>query len=455
MPPGGPASLRRAAKPPAARARGDAAGSTRALVEALHPDGAAEADGDLVVAAGSSPSAVRRAAASLAEDGIAWVRIPPGAGSRVRRRVRRAGLRDAGAWLAWPPRAPRLLLPLGAPTPALAGGVLSQSRIVRAALRGRRLLAPLLPGVGLVAQRPGARLPLAWLVETATDGPVVVAAGWHGAERGLVLHGPDRIVKTSRRSAARDLLAEAAALDELGGTARSAGARVPQVLYAGPAVRRVALAEEALRGERAAEVLRARPERLGDLLRLLCGWLERWHRLSRCRRALEPADVERFLLAPARAVAPFLDDGGAYLCRIERVADGIRGRVVPFAAAHNDLTVWNVLVDEAAIGVVDWEAAEAEAVPLVDLDYLIVDAVAAARRVPRDEAFVRCSAGGADAGLAAGLRAGTMARAGVDPDLGGLIRHVCWLGHARNEAARAGPGAARPFLAIASRLAPA
>jgi thiamine kinase-like enzyme len=124
------------------------------------------------------------------------------------------------------------------------------------------------------------------------------------------------------------------------------------------------------------------------------------------------------------------------------------GRSLPFAAAHNDLTTWNILLDGENMGIVDWEAAEREALPLVDLDYLVVDAVAAARRIRRDIAFAACAGSGPDAQLARRIRHELQSASGIDEDMAELARHACWLGHARNEAARAQPAAPRPFLSI-------
>ena len=58
---------------------------------------------------------------------------------------------------------------------------------------------------------------------------------------------------------------------------------------------------------------------------------------------------------------------------------------VPATIAHDDLGCWNVLVDEAGFGIVDWERATDAGVPLWDVWYLLVDAAALADGVPRSE----------------------------------------------------------------------
>jgi hypothetical protein len=408
----------------------DAERRTHALVEALHPDG-------------------------LDGGELTWIEAPPFRRRRMRAKVIRQGLVVESSWLATPRAAPRLLLPLvpvsGAVRRSLACGA-DAGRLLRLAARlDGRLLEELAPGVGLLVQRPGARRPLAWLAEAGAEPPAAVSAGWHEPADGLVLAGTRTMVKSTVPGAARDPLQEAALLRELGPGARRAGARVPQVLYAGSAGERVALVEDVLAGERAAEVLRRHPSRLDSLASRLADWLDRWHRETRETRPFTDADLERLVLAPARALAAKLPAG--YVERLEELGRSLEGSDVSFAAAHNDLTTWNVLVDGDAVGIVDWEAAEHEALPLVDLDYLIVDAVAAARRLERVAAFERCSGDGPDGRLARRLRDEHRLQLDLDADVAELARHSCWLGHARNEARRAGPGSPRPFLAVLASLA--
>jgi hypothetical protein len=437
----------------------DATSRTVALIEALHPDGAVDevhVDGasstvapSLVI--GSGPPA------ALAEDGIAWVAVPPGRRGRMRAELRRRGLLVGSSWLPVPRSAPRVLLPVvpasGATRRRLAVG-LPGGRLVRLALGCTdRLLEELAPGIGLLAQRPGARPALAWLSESGAQGPVVVSSSWHEPAAGLVCSGERTVVKSSRSGAERDPRREAAALRELGPAARRAGARVPRVLYDGPAGRRTALVEDTLAGVRAAMILRRQPSRLDALVTQVGDWLARWHVETRVTRPFGAEDLERFILSPARALAPRLPHGAAYLERLDRLGRSLYGSHVPFATAHNDLTTWNLLVDRDALAVVDWEAAEREALPLVDLDYLLIDAVAAARRTRQDLVFRRCAAGGRDGRLVNRLHGELRSRLGLDHEVAELARHACWLGHARNEDQRAAPGTPRPFLAIVALLA--
>jgi hypothetical protein len=396
--------------------------SVRDLIEALHPDGTAPRSGsDLVIGFGGI--------AELAPDGIAWIVVPPGGRSLARARARRLGLRISGSWLA---SGPRVLVPLSSASTAtrqLLASRLAGGRLLNAVLGWKtRVIEELVPGVGLVVQRPGARPLLAWLTDAGVDGAVGISAGWHDARR-LVLAGETVVVKSS--SGAEDGLArEARVLQKLGPSVERAGAHAPTVVFHGAAGTRAALVESALSGDRVSTLLRREPARLATIVELVSAWLSRWHAETQVTRTFTVGDLERLILAPLRVVAPALRHGTHYAERVETLGRSLVDRDVSFAAAHNDLTTWNLLLEGDTLSVVDWEAAEDESLPLVDLDYFIVDATAAARRVERDIAFRSVER--------------------VQPDIGELARHACWLGHARNELSR---GPAGPFLRIVEALA--
>jgi hypothetical protein len=376
----------------------------------------------------------------------------------MRAELRRQGLRVVGSWLPIPHSRPRILLPL-APVSvaarrrlaeALPGGVLMRI----ASWCPTRVLEELAPGVGLLAQLPGARPALAWLEDIGVDEPVVLLSSWHEPDDRLVLVGEQSVVKTSRAGADHDPRREASTLRELGPGARRAGARVPDILFTGAASRRTALVEDALSGSRAAEHLRRHPSRLDDVVTKVADWLAHWHIETRVPRLFTPNDLERLILAPARALAPHIPDGAEYVERLDRLGRSLCGTSVPFAAAHNDLTTWNLLVGGEALAVLDWEAAEREALPLVDIEYFVVDAVSTARRTSRATAFQLCSDHGRYTRLGRSLRDNLRSRLGLEPAVAELARHACWIHHARNEHGRAA-GAERPFLEIVARLAKA
>ena len=264
------------------------------------------------------------------------------------------------------------------------------------------------------------------------------------------------VAKLDLAGAAR-AVGEAERLDRMAPAARGAGAAVPEPIASLDLDGVPVLVESRLDGEIAATQLMRRPARLEKVLAAVCLWLEGWGAATARHRPLTRAQLERELLEPAELIAPLLTKGGAaYLAAVRERCARLAGAPVPLVAAHNDLTLWNVLIDgEGGIGVVDWEAAEVEALPLKDFFYLAVDAVAATRGYrDRPGAARECLArDGRRAPLVAGLQARMAATLGVEPELAVTALHACWLGHALNEHRAAGPSDARPFLEIVEWLA--
>jgi hypothetical protein len=122
---------------------------------------------------------------------------------------------------------------------------------------------------------------------------------------------------------------------------------------------------------------------------------------------------------------------------------------MPFVAAHNDLTMVNVFLPQDGLGIVDWEDASDEGLPLVDFYYSVVDAAAASMRyADRGEAFNRCF--GEASGLAVRHEQKLMRALALTPAQAELCFHSCWLTYAaRERRAATSPG---PFLEIARRL---
>jgi len=407
----------------------------RELIEALHPDGTASGS-DLVFGLAG--------AASLTPDGIAWIDVRPGRRTVARARAQRLGLRISGSWLAVPRADPRMLLPLsaGTATRRLLASKLLGGRFLNTVLGWKtRVIEELVPGVGLIAQRPDARPSLAWLAEAGVEGPVGISSGWHDKAQ-LVLIGETSVVKSSKTP--HGLVREAELLQALRESVERTGAHAPSVLYYGPAGGRVALVESVLAGERVSELLIREPLRLSAIVEQAATWLSRWHVETRVTRPFTADDLERLIVTPLREVAPHMPDDATYGQRVESLGRSLVARSVPLAAAHNDLTTWNLLLEDGALSIVDWEASEKESLPLVDLDYLVVDAVATARGLERDVAFRTAERTAWD---------NAVSQLGIANDVAELARHACWLGHARNELVRSNPASPRPFLAIVEALA--
>jgi len=396
-------------------------------------------------------------ASTVADDGLV---VTPHPSRRLRSRLVAAGLYPATRLLHVPdlPQS-RYVFPLAGPAARFAlRRLVPLGRAKRAAAR-----AVALPGVSAIAptsvvfRRRGARPLFDWLSGVAVPTracDAIVSSSWH-AHGATVLHrfggaeAPDAIVKLGGGA-----VEEARALDLLGAEARSAEVAVPAVLGTGTRAGLPLIVETPVAGSPASGLVRGSPARAAALLRSLVGWLEAWNAATASPRPFERADGERLLLEPARRLAPGLADADAHLSRLDRLVEACTGRLMPFVAAHNDLTAANVLVDEdGRLAIVDWEHAAPGCLPLGDLAYAVADVAAAvAGYRDRPEAFAACFApGGAFADLTRGLLHGAARSRGIDASAVELCLQACWLHHADNELRNLGGEGERPFLAILQR----
>lgn len=448
----------------------------------LPPAGGADSEpADLIVMAPTAAEAARpgwleraadTCAAGLSPHGMVHLLVDRRSRWRARRLLRRRGLVVESEVVHLPDAAQsRHLVPLEAAPAHYAFAsvvpLLPWKRAVATAvlrLGAGGLIAAAAAEVGLVARRPGAEPLFRWLpLPGVPDGrrrSVVVTASWRPGGPSVVLHpfaagaAPPVVAKLSLDRGA-DAGAEATRLARLLPAAARAGAAVPAPLETAKLDGTTILIETRLAGQIAAPLLAQRPARLDRTLRSVCEWLEAWQRLTLTPSRLDASLLEREVLAPARALAPALDGGEAYLAALGELCSRLEGSSVRLAAAHNDLTMWNVLLDRRGrLGVVDWEAAEESALPLTDLFYAVTDAVAATRRyADRPGAVRECFApSGRHAGSAGRLREAGAAAAGASPELVELSFHACWLGHAENERRTAGPLDPTPFRDIVQWL---
>jgi Ser/Thr protein kinase RdoA (MazF antagonist) len=214
---------------------------------------------------------------------------------------------------------------------------------------------------------------------------------------------------------------------------------------------REALVTSVVAGRVAAGELRAHPERLPEVVGRVAGWLERWHGATLTRRALTPSRISAEVLAPARRLAPLWPLGAAYRDWLSARAQAASGASLPWVAAHNDLTMDNILLTRHGdLGVVDWEMGEPEGWPLADFAYALTDAVMIAGScADRLEAYRACfTPAGQWARLAAQWRARLEAAVALPRPLAELSWQAMWLRHAANEHCASPDGGPRPFLAI-------
>jgi thiamine kinase-like enzyme len=213
------------------------------------------------------------------------------------------------------------------------------------------------------------------------------------------------------------------------------------------------LLEQPIDGRQMAALLGWRQESVPTFIARITDWLVHWNRNTLTTRIADRGWIEEQLLQPAAAL-PSLRERPAYLAWLQEKCARLAGQSVPVVAAHNDLTMSNLLLTaEGRLGVLDWEAA-GERLPLTDLFYTVVDAASAQNHYrDRLDAFRHClEVGGRWYQLVNGAEAKIRGVTGTGPEIAALAFHVCWLQHAAAEAAKRLPDEPRPFLRIVERI---
>jgi glycosyltransferase involved in cell wall biosynthesis len=307
---------------------------------------------------------------------LAHWRLPrPGGIGRARRRAEAAGYTDVRAYWAGPlpHRPPQFWLPLEveeateyllatrAPR-SFAGGLL---RRLWRLVRGAGLLAP----VYLVGRRFGgadeAAIPL------PPSSPLLLLTTGHRSINkavGLAFEGgsekPAKAVKFARVAEAEPgLETEAAVLRRLG-EERPGLAGIPHLIGQGSRGGRLAVVQEAVEGKSLLDALSPGnfAEVAMQVTRLLIGLAHGPRRHPdpdwRTRLVDEPLEWFERTFQPIPAARPLLDDLGG----------------LPPAVEHRDCSPWNVLLGPAGDPVLlDWESAEPEGLPGLDLVYFLAN----------------------------------------------------------------------------------
>jgi hypothetical protein len=420
-------------------------------------------------------SAVEAAAASLADDGVVYVLSPPRLRPRIVRLLAKRGIAIKMSFIHDPDTAGlRCLVPLSpaAATYAFTNLVATRPgrrRFVLLALRAGwivRLLARALPGAGLAAGKPKSRPLFDWLFalrgEDVHAPLAVVSVSWRSSGGSLVAHGfadgaaRPAIVAKVRGPAPPGPVEEAAIIQRLGRAAGEAGAAVPEPLLVETGEHRALMLETALEGRVAAAILAETPALVPSVMRRLVEWLENWNVDTRSDEPLSPTWVEHEIGERARALAPLLSDGGRYVEWLESRCQALAGTAVPLVATHNDLTMVNVFVGRSgSLGVVDWESAREEGLPLVDFYYAAVDAAAAANRYADRLAAFREQFGDGPGSLSTAreLERRLVAALGLRPEVVELAFHACWIQHAAAEQLTTLESPDGPFLEILRTVA--
>ena len=414
-------------------------------------------------------AAVTEAVAAINDGAVGYVIAPPRWRGRIAASLRRRGVATGRPNIHLSSGDARYYVPLTQRSLRFALSTWPQShrwrhieRLLKYIPGASIVLREILPSLGFTSYRAGGE-PFGWLgshISPSNNREVVVATSWRGADGATTLfafEGDDptprlvaKIVPPSRGAALRD---EVGNIEQISPGAGSAGVRVPQLVEYSDAGDHGSLVLSGIPGRPAQLLLGDNPRALTNVVGQISGWLERWHAASLGHVELTAEHCEQRILAPARSLARELDGRGAYIEWLANACGQLAGRTVPFVCAHNDLTMSNVLIDEdGGIGIVDWEEARVDGLPLADFWYSACDAVAAAGHRDRMSAFAECfPANRARGELIARHERELRLAVGGPPDWIELCFHACWIQHAANEQARPN-GDNRPFLAIANRL---
>ncbi len=362
------------------------------------------------------------------------------------------------------PRRPRLVrFVLG----ALMNGLLWARRVASGAIGTPavgRLAVRLFGRVGQITRTSTAPPLLSWLDQGHAPPEELVirtkskatgaAAIIHCFRCGSAIpHGVAKVPRGASHTAA--LMSESRALHILGPSARPAGVRVPtSALRMRPDVAPWLWLEH-MAGRRESDALRSSRREPHTVMALLTDWLKSWNRATRTTRILTRDWLDTEVLAGARMLAPLVPASSDYLARLERIGASVVGSQIPLVAAHNDLTMQNVLWDlQAGTAVLDWEAARPDGLPMVDFTYAVVDAFHAADpRASRAAALVACFREGVHASWVTTLAMRLEQSLQLEPAFSVLCFHACWIHHAVSEASKGGKLKTLAFVEIVRRLA--
>jgi hypothetical protein len=287
------------------------------------------------------------------------------------------------------------------------------------------------------------RPPGVFATRSADGGRLLIALAPGGGGR------PTHAVKVALRGG----MARAAASDLARASGRDHGVVVPDVLGAGEVAGRPSIVAGWVAGRTVAERVAGGRTSPGAVIARLGAWLAEWATASARNVLVTQELVDRRWRDPAKEMARELSDGAAYLGWIERRCAPLPGSTLRLVEAHHDLTMYNVLGDDAdSLAILDWDTWDADALPLEDFSYAAADLRRLVAGTTRAEALEWTLGPAASAWRLPLLGDAILRAARADPATRELSLHACWLGHAVRERRRAGGDGARPFRDAMSRL---
>jgi hypothetical protein len=440
------------------------------LLEMVHPRGR----GELILVSEARESggpawlkhSVKAAASSLEQDGLIWLTPRRRLRPWIRYAAAEAGLEVKGTFALFTDgHGLKMLVPVNllgnVHVAGLTGRHVGARRLAALTLNipgALRLFPMVYPSIGFALGRRGGPPLFDWLVDTGEIGcnhHVLLRRSWHRPDFvvAYIFSGdPGGLAAVAKIATTAEAAAMLAAQEEplrrLAPAAAGRGVQTP-ILQAHQPVARPALVTRAIRGELAAGALERRPAEFRPLVHRLALWLTGWNEATKIS-APEGAAAREFELL-ALALERHLDHGREYFAWLLRKF--AEEPAIPHVASHGDLTMWNVVLARDHLGVLDWEEARARDLPLGDLFYAMVDALAATTGYRDRVASFRTCFFGAEKREADALVGSLAQRLGLGSSAVETCFHLCWLRHARNEVLRNPAGPAGPFLQIVRQLA--
>lgn len=387
-----------------------------------------------------------------------WRLAMPGAVRRARGALERAGFEDVRVHWTWPAArraSPQFWLPLD--EPAAAAHLLQlrppANRRQAATRRLWRIAASIdmLAPLSVIGRKPGGSLPGGDEIETLLDDLVgeprpyrawlLLTGGGRSINKVVGLpfeagaQAPRCVVKFARVAEAEAGLEREASVLRAIEAERPALPGVPRLLASGRRVGRRAIAETAIDGRPLLSALT--PRTFPELALKLTDWLIQLAGTDSPQPRSEwlPRLVAKPLDGFEKRFAPVA--GAEAAARVREQLDRLPD--LPLVCEHRDCSPWNVLLTASGEpALLDWESAEPQGLPGLDLVYFLANAAfvvegtlesgrtreAYARLLdptsPTGQVFARCGSRYCD-------------RLGIAPETLARLRSLCWIVHSRSD----------------------
>lgn len=410
----------------------------------------------------------------LSKDGVLYVMAPPFRRVKIKRMLQSYRLildSDITHFPNW--NASRFIVPL---KPALMQYAFHQlmptrlwkKKFILSLLRtpgGLKLVGNLHPGVAFAARRMQGRCLFNWLYQEdgthSQDGNAIMHASWRRERGSIAIFRflsraiPDQVGKLAwSKEASFSNDNEMQLITRFGPRARAAGAQIPDILSVQQFRDRKIYFQAAIPGQLAAALLLEKPGQIYGLMRRVAGWLESWHQMTKVSQRLNRQWFEGELFSPVTSLAAYLEGDDSYLDWLSERCEAFE-IPIPLFSAHNDLSMWNILLDkQGQIGVVDWNSAREKCFPFIDILYAMTDAaMIASGYKQRINAFKECfTRNGKYSSFTKQTLRDLQAHLEIPRAVLDISFHICFIGHAFNEQKWSEPDEPLQFLEIVRYL---